>query len=254
MGAGESFFMGLSIPELLVFLLVALALGMAKAGIGGLGLAVVPVMALLFGARESTGVILPMLITADIMAVAYYRQHAVWKNITSIMPWVVVGIIAGLVTGRLINASQFRIIMVSVVWAMMALMVISDIRRRQLSEGDNRWYYTAILGMAGGFSTMIGNAAGPVFTLYFLSLHLKKNEFIGTGAWLYLIMNTGKLPLQAIVWKNINGEGLLLGLAAIPLIASGIYLGIKLVKLFPEKVYRYFVIATTMLASLILLI
>ena len=53
---------------------------------------------------------------------------------------------------------------------------------------------------------MIGNSAGPVFTLYFLAMRLPKKEFIGTGAWLYLIINTGKLPLQALVWKNISLE------------------------------------------------
>ena len=83
-----------------VFLLLALLLGMAKAGLSGLGLAVVPVMALIFGAKESTGVILPMLITADIMAVIYYRQHAVWKYIFRILPWVATGIIIALIIGN----------------------------------------------------------------------------------------------------------------------------------------------------------
>ena len=81
---------------LVLFLFLAVLLGMAKAGLGGLGLAVVPVMALIFGAKESTGVILPMLITADIMAVIYYRQHAVWKYILRILPWVATGIIIAL--------------------------------------------------------------------------------------------------------------------------------------------------------------
>jgi uncharacterized membrane protein YfcA len=64
---------------ILLFFLLALCIGMAKAGLGGLGLAVVPVMALIFGAKESTGVILPMLIAADIMAVIYYRKNAEWE-------------------------------------------------------------------------------------------------------------------------------------------------------------------------------
>jgi uncharacterized protein len=237
-----------------LFLLLAILLGMAKAGLSGFGLAVVPVMALIFGAKESTGVILPMLITADIMAVIYYRQHAVWKYIIRILPWVAAGIIIALFIGNLINNKQFRIVMLSVVWIMLILMVVNDIWKKESDEIPHNMFFGSLMGLAGGFATMIGNAAGPVFTLYFLSMRLTKKEFIGTGAWLYLIMNTGKLPLQIIVWKNITLTSLVPGLISIPFIALGIFLGIRIVKLFSEKVYRYFVIITTIAASLLLLL
>ncbi|MFN8239707.1 MAG: sulfite exporter TauE/SafE family protein [Bacteroidales bacterium] len=245
---------GLSLPGFLLFLLVALCIGMAKAGFGGLGLAVVPVMAILFGPRESTGVILPMLITADILAVIHYRQNAEWKYIIRVLPWVAGGILTGLITGRFINPGQFRILLLGVVWIMLALMVINDIRAKRNEDVPHNVAFPAAMGFSGGFATMIGNAAGPVFTLYFLSMKLRKNEFIGTGAWLYLIMNTGKLPLQAIVWKNISAHSLFLDLIAIPFIAAGVYLGIYLVRLFPEKVYRYFIIFTTIATSALLLL
>jgi uncharacterized membrane protein YfcA len=237
---------------ILLFLLLALCIGMAKAGLGGLGLAVVPIMALIFGAKESTGVILPMLIAADIMAVLYYRKNAEWKYILSILPWVAAGIITGMVVGNHVNSGQFRVVMISVVWTMLFLMVVNDIRKKGGNELHGNIFFTALMGLGGGFATMIGNSAGPVFTLYFLSMRLSKNEFIGTGAWLYLIMNTGKLPLQAFVWKNITTSSLLLGLVSLPFIAAGIFLGIYIVKLFPEKFYRYFVIVTTLGTSVLL--
>ena len=237
---------------LLLFFAVALVVGMAKAGLSGLGLAIIPVMALIFGAKESTGVILPMLITADIMAVIYYRRNAVWKYIIRILPWVTLGIIVALITGNLINNNQFRIVMISIVWIMLILMVFNDLRNKYESTFPGNRYFGAGMGFAGGFATMIGNSAGPVFTLYFLAMKLPKKEFIGTSAWLYLIMNTGKLPLQALVWKNITLSSLVLDLIAIPVIASGIFLGIRIVKLFPEKAYRYFVIITTLGSSVLL--
>ena len=237
---------------LLLFFVVALVIGMAKAGLSGLGLAIIPVMALIFGAKESTGVILPMLITADIMAVIYYRRNAVWKYILRILPWVTLGIIIALITGNLINNNQFRIVMISIVWIMLILMVLNDLKKNNESLIPENRYFGASMGFAGGFATMIGNSAGPVFTLYFLAMKLPKKEFIGTSAWLYLIMNTGKLPLQALVWKNITLSSLTLDLIAIPVIAFGIFLGIHIVKLFPEKAYRYFVIITTLGSSVLL--
>jgi hypothetical protein len=238
----------------ILFLLLALLLGMAKAGLSGFGLAVVPVMALIFGAKESTGVILPMLITADIMAVVYYRQHAVWKYIFRILPWVAAGIIIALITGNLINDNQFRIVMLTVVWIMLILMIVNDIWKKESDVIPHNMFFGSLMGLTGGFATMIGNSAGPVFTLYFLAMRLTKKEFIGTGAWLYFIMNTGKLPLQIIVWKNITLTSLIPGLVSIPFLALGIFLGIRIVNLFSEKVYRYFVIVTTIASSLLLLL
>jgi uncharacterized membrane protein YfcA len=237
---------------LLLFLFAALILGMSKAGLSGFGLAAVPIMALIFGAKESTGIILPMLIAADIMAVIYWRQHAVWKYIIIILPWVALGIITALITGNMINNSQFRVLLLSIVWIMLILMVFNDIRKKKSDSVPESRIFSSLMGFTGGFATMIGNAAGPVFTLYFLSMRLPKKEFIGTSAWLYFIMNTGKLPLQVLVWKNITLNSLIPGLIAIPLIALGIFLGIRIVKLLPENVYRYFVILTTIATSVLL--
>jgi hypothetical protein len=238
----------------LLFLLSALIIGMAKAGLSGLGLAMVPLMAMIFGAKESTGVILPMLIAADIMAVIYYKQHAVWKHIIRVIPWAAAGIIIALIVGNMINNNQFRILLLTIVWIMLILMLVNDFRKNKGEEIPENHLFASAMGTVGGFSTMIGNAAGPVFTLYFLAMKLPKKEFIGTSAWLFFLINSGKLPLQAFVWKNITVKTLTAGAVSFPVIALGIYLGIHIVKLLPEKVYRAFVIITTLLTSLLLFI
>jgi len=247
-------FPGLTPVNTLLFIAAALLIGMSKAGLSGFGLAMVPLMALIFGAKPSTGVILPMLIAADIMAVIYYHRSAVWKYIIRILPWAAAGVIIALITGKMVNNNQFRVVMMTVVWIMLILMILNDIRSKKGSEIPESPLVASLLGLAGGFATMIGNSAGPVFTLYFLAMRLPKKEFIGTGAWLYLIINTSKLPLQAMVWKNISWNYLMLDLISVPFIALGILIGIHVVKLFPEKIYRYFVIGTTLVTSVLLFI
>ncbi len=250
----HSLYPSLTTGYLLLFLLVAMVIGMSKAGLSGFGLVAVPVMALVFGARVSTGVVLPMLIAADVMAVIYYRRNAVWIYILRILPWAAAGVLIALVTGKMVNNNQFRLVMMTVVWIMLILMILNDIRSKKGSSIPENRLFASLMGLAGGFSTMIGNAAGPVFTLYFLAMRLPKKEFIGTGAWLYLIINLAKFPLQAFVWKNISGNLLMLDLIAVPFIALGIVAGIQIVKLFPENVYRYFVIGTTLVTSVLLFI
>jgi uncharacterized membrane protein YfcA len=135
---------------------------------------------------------------------------------------------------------------------MLILMLSNDLRRKKGREIPENHFFASVMGLTGGFSTMIGNAAGPVFTLYFLAMHLPKKEFIGTSAWLFLILNTGKLPLQAIVWKNITQNTLFAGFVALPVLIAGFFLGIWIVKLLPEKIYRVFVIITTLSTSALL--
>ena len=107
---------------------------MSKAGLSGFGLAMVPLMALIFGAKPSTGVILPMLIAADIMAVIYYHRSAVWKYIIRILPWAAAGVVIALITGKMVNNNQFRIVMMTVVWIMLILMILNDIRNKKGTE------------------------------------------------------------------------------------------------------------------------
>ena len=62
-----------------LFILAALCTGLAKAGLSGVSLISVFVIAELFGAKSSIGVVLPMLIAADLMVFPAYRKYASWK-------------------------------------------------------------------------------------------------------------------------------------------------------------------------------
>ncbi len=243
---------GLNQDVFILLMLSALMTGMTKTGINGLGLVSVPLMAIAFGARESTGVLLPMLIAADIYAVIYYHRSANWPLILKILPAAILGIGGGIITGKLISAEQFRILLSILVLCMVIIMVVRDLAKKSGKVPD-KWWFAGILGVIGGFATMMGNAAGPVFAVYLLSLRQPKYVFIGTGAWLFLIVNLIKVPFHVFVWDTITLDTLTYDLFAIPVIILGGLLGIKLVKLFPEKVYRWFVIITTCLSAGLLL-
>ena len=237
--------------ELVLWAICALLVGMSKAGIKGIGLVIVPVMATLFGARPSTGIVLPMLITADIMAVIYYRRSVRWVYIRKLLPWALAGVLGGMVVGDLINEAQFRLLLAAIIVGMLALLIYNDVRKRK-NIPDNH-AFAGFMGLTGGFTTMVGNAAGPVFSIYLLAMRLPKNVFIGTGAWFFFIINLSKVPLHVFAWETIHARSLMVDLLAVPLIVAGMFAGIRLVKLFPEKVYRYFVIVMTLLGAAIMI-
>lgn len=243
-----------SLSGILLLVLASFLLGFAKAGMKGTGLVIVPIMAAIFGAKASTGILLPMLIIADIMAVIYYRRNAQWKFIIKLLPWTALGIVIALIVGNRINEDQFRITLTVIVILMLILMIVKDLGKKKEGRIPDNRSFAIIMGIIGGFATMIGNSAGPVFTVYLLAMGMPKKEFIGTGAWFFLIINISKLPLHIVFWETITFKSLALDLATIPLIAAGILSGIWLVNIFPEKAYRYFVIAATLVSALVLFI
>ena len=110
------------------------------------------------------------------------------------------------------------------------------------------------MGVAGGFTSMVGNLAGSVMAIYFLSMRLPKNAYIGTTAWFFMVINWFKIPFHVFAWKTITIDTFYLSLATLPAIILGAYLGIGLVKIIPEKVYRWFIIGMTLLAAIMMLI
>jgi uncharacterized membrane protein YfcA len=245
-------FQDISILGWLAAFVAAMLIGMGKTGLSGAGNISIPLMAILFGGKPSTGIILPMLCVADIFGVLYYHRHAEWKEIFKLLPWAFAGIIIALVIGKYLSDKTFKNIIGIIVLASVGLMFWQDYRKDAFKVPEQRWY-SGIFGLTGGFATMIGNAAGPIMAIYLQSMRLAKNSYIGTGAWFFLIVNYSKVPLQIIFWKNITWSTLGFVSVLIPAIALGAYLGVKLVKLLPEKAYRIFILVSTAVSAFFLL-
>lgn len=243
----------LNIFQWTILSLTALCIGMSKTGVQGMMLLVVPYMAMAFGAKESTGVILPMLCLADILAVAYYKRIADWKVVAGLLPSAVLGFFVAIFVDKLIPANEFRLLMGWTLVLALVVMIWSELWGKE-NKWMRKWWYSSIFGLLGGFTTMIGNAAGPVLSVYLLSMRKEKMEYIGINAWFFLVVNLLKVPLQVFVWENITWKTFSLNLVMLPIIATGAWLGIRLVRLFPEKAFRRFIQIVTILSVVMMLV
>lgn len=243
----------LSLTDWGLILFCSFLVGMSKAGVPGVSIAVIPILAILFGGKQSTGILLPMLIMADVFGVSYYHRHANWMHILKALPWAFIGVLIAMLIGNRVNDHQFKAIIAIVIFASITLMVWRD--RKNTSNGiPNNWMFAAMMGLAGGFATMIGNAAGPIFAIYLLALKLPKNEYIGTAAWFFFIINLFKFPLHVFNWHTISWNSLLLDAVALPAIALGAFIGIWLVKKVSSQLYRWIVIVVTVLSAILMLV
>lgn len=236
-----------------ILAVAALCIGLSKTGVQGLMLLVVPYMAMAFGAKASTGVILPMLCMADIVAVAYYKRIADWKVVAKLLPTAVLGFFLAILVDRLIPTEGFRQLMGWTLALALAVMLWSELCGKE-NRWLRKWWYSALFGLLGGFTTMIGNAAGPVMSVYLLSMRKEKMEYIGINAWFFLVVNLLKVPLQIFVWENISWASFSLNLLMLPIIGVGAWLGIRVVKLLPERAFRRFILVVTILSVAMMLI
>ncbi len=233
----------------IVLIISALFTGMAKTGVFGLGTLVAPLLASFFGGKVSAGLLLPMLSMADIVAVIYYSRHASWPHLWKLFPFAAAGVIIAIWVGEVINDNTFKAIMAIFILGGLPVMIW----REQLKFAkplQGNWFWGGFFGISGGFSTMIGNAAGPIMSLYLLAMQLPKNVLIGTGAWFFLVINLFKIPFHIVVWETITPQTFTLNLIMLPVIITGGILGIHIVKIIPEKPFRWLVIIMTTLASL----
>jgi len=232
---------------------LGLCIGLSKTGFIGITVFIMPVIAVIFGARESTGIILPLLCFADILAVWYYHSQAEWKYILRLIPWTLVGFGAALFVDKLVPVQEFKYLMGGCILAGIAVMLWNDLHFKK-KPPPSTWWFSAIFGIAGGFSSMIGNVAGPIMTVFLLSIRLPKNNFVGTSAWFFLIVNYLKLPLQIFAWNNITAKTLLFDLTLIPAVIAGVILGIYLIKKISEPIYRKTMIILTLVSTVFLFI
>ena len=234
-----------------LILLAAFFIGLSKAGLKGIDMMNVTIMAIVFGSKASTGIVLPLLCIADIIAVSYYHRHVQWNHFWKLIPWMAIGILVGVYVGKDMNEAVFRKIMAVIIIVTVAIMIALEMRKNPLIPTNK--LFVANMGLAAGFTTMLGNLAGAFSNIYFLAMRMSKNDFIGTAAWIFLVINLFKLPFQVFLWKNITLESLYTDLLLLPAMLIGFWVGLRIVSKIKDDNYRKVVIVLTFLGAIVLL-
>ena len=239
--------LSLSTSAFFYVFLAAFITGFSKTSIGGMGILAVLLMALAIPGKASPGVLLPMLIMADIFAVIYYRRDAKWSILIKILPITAIGIVLGYFVVDFIPQELFQKTLGVIILMMLALSLYLENRKGSIGEKQNP-VFTAFVGISAGVSTMIANAAGPIFSVYFLQLGLKKENFVGTRSWLFLILNVFKIPFSAGLGL-ISLESLKLDLVFFPAILIGAFVGYKVLKLINLKLFKWLIRVAVLIAA-----
>jgi len=181
-------------PQYLLFLaFIALFTGFIKGGMPSLGALLSATVALVFPPRDALGITLCFLLVGDTVAVSLYWRLAHWQELKKMILPVLAGIGAG---GLLLNSLDNSNLGLTIGLVVLLLVLMEPFRPQLTTLAlEHPGIARSVSGVGAGIATTIGNAAGPILSIYFLVLNLDKRAFIGTGSIFFLFVNVSKLPI-----------------------------------------------------------
>ncbi|KOV61887.1 sulfite exporter TauE/SafE family protein [Streptomyces sp. MMG1121] len=239
----------------------ALLVGFSKTAVSGANTVSLAIFAAVLPARASTGVLLPVLIAGDVLAVLTYRRHAHWPTLWRLFPAVAAGVVLG--TLFLVWADD-GVVRTSIGAILLLMAGVTLWRRRRAERTGGQDEPDAVAsrtgrtkarsyGVLGGFTTMVANAGGPVMSMYLLSAGFRKLGFLGTSAFFFLIVNVSKVPFS-VGLGLIDGNSLLLDAALAVFVVPGALFGRWAVNRINQRLFEQLVIAATIVGGVQLLL
>ncbi|MFT6390309.1 MAG: putative membrane protein YfcA [Cellvibrionaceae bacterium] len=239
-------------PNILFFLFfIALLTGFVKTGLPALGGFISVLMVIVFPPKDALGITLFYLLAGDLMAVSFYWRQADMIELRRLLPMIFIGVGSGILVLKFVNNDVLGLI----IGIMIVFFVSLEPFRARVTEWAMRriFWVRNLSGWLAGLTTTVGNAAGPVLTLYFLLLKLDKHSFTGTAALFFLTVNVTKLPLYGAI-GIFKDYYLWSVLVTIPFVFVGGFFGRRFLDWIPQQRFTQAILFFTGLAGVILII
>jgi uncharacterized membrane protein YfcA len=245
----------MSISLILLLVLIGFLTGLSKTAIGGIGMVNAALLASVLPAKESTGVMLILLITGDLFAIGVYKKHVEWKVLQKLIWPVIAGVCVG---AYFLSHSTNESLKKTIGWIVLLLVAFYPISQRlQKRDLDISTRFPrslgASLGSMAGFMSMVANSGGPPMSIYLL---LRKNSvmnFLGNTAWFFFIINVFKLPFT-LALGLLDFHSFHYIFPALPAVPIGAVIGRKLVSRINQDLFQKITLITAALAGLNLIL
>lgn len=204
--------------------------------------------------KQASGLVLPLLIFGDFVAVLSYRAHTQWRYLWKLMPWTAAGVVLGYLALGHISDETARILIGVII---VSLCMLGYWRRyisapRQETETWH-WALAAAVGVTAGFITLVANAAGPLMAIYLVAMRLPKMQFVGTAAMFFMALNLFKVPFM-IDLGLITAQSFEFNLALAPAVLLGAFAGRWLLMRINQQLFEQLVLGLSAIAGVLLIV
>jgi uncharacterized protein len=219
-------------------LLAVACIGLGKGGFAGLGALATPIASLVLPPAIATGILLPVLISQDIVSVCSFRKE--WNR--WIVAWMLPGALAGIGLGwffaRNVNEDGLTALIGMVTVAFAAHRIWIERGHRIVAPSDSPGWVGLLFGVGTGFTSQVAHAGAPPFQMWVTPRKLPHTVYVGTNSVLFAAINWLKVPayvqLGALTPSVLLAAAMLIPVAIICTLAS-----LKLVRRMPgPRFYR----------------
>jgi uncharacterized membrane protein YfcA len=218
-------------PDLYFWIIAVLAVfivALSKSGlVGSLGLVAVPMLSLVMPARDAAGMMLPLLLVMDAIAIWTYRKDADWRILKIMLPGAMIGTLIGWALWAVVSDAMV-LLFVGVLTLLFILDALLPLRKKFEGLPPSRPWGTFWGGFAG-FTSFISHTGGPPFQIYVLPQKLTPVNYSGTTAFFFAIVNTAKL-VPYFFLGQLNVSNLTNAVILAPLAVVGVIVGVWLVR------------------------
>ena len=233
----------------LLLALGATGIGVSKSGLAGVGLVHVLIFAFVFGARASTGILLPLLLIGDVCAVSLLGRDVRWATVRRLMPPAIAGVVLGWLLLERLDETDFRPLIGGIILLLAAGQLVRLWRPQWLATVPHSRGFAILMGGLTGVTTMLANAAGPIVALYLLAVSLPKERLVATIAWFFLLLNAIKVPFSANLGL-IDPATIALDFVLAPAVLGGLLCGRWIVRRLPQRTFDTLLLAFSAVAAL----
>ncbi len=218
-------------PDLYFWIIAVLAVfivALSKSGlVGSLGLVAVPMLSLVMPARDAAGMMLPLLLVMDAIAVWTYRKDCDWRILKIMLPGAMLGTLIGWALWTVVSDAMV-LLFVGIITLLFILDALLPLRKKLEGLPPSK-PWGAFWGGFAGFTSFISHTGGPPFQIYVLPQKLTPVGYSGTTAFFFAIVNTSKL-VPYFFLGQLNVSNLTHAAILAPLAVVGVLVGVYLVR------------------------
>lgn len=178
----------------IVFAVVAFMIGIAKGGLGGMvGALAAPIMTFVMPIDQVIGLILPVMMFADIFGLAFHWRKWNARLILLLLPGAIIGVTIGtlFITNTPTEALQKALVIIIVLFVLYKLLEKQILG--SLTYQSKNWHGWAA-GTITGFSSALAHTGAPPVNIYLLMQKLSPRVFVATAALFFFTLNWIKVP------------------------------------------------------------
>jgi uncharacterized membrane protein YfcA len=232
---------------------VAFMISLSKGGLGGmLGVLATPMMALVMPANQVLGLLLPIMLLADLFALAFNWRKWNARLVWLLIPGAVIGVTIGTVFIANVSTHVLKIGLAVISLSFVVYKIFEKRILRSLNYQERTWHGW-LAGTTAGFASSLAHSGGPPIIIYFMLLDVSTEIFVATSVLFFAILNWVKVPYYLYV--HLFDLHKLWQIAwVIPLVPLGAWFGRWMATKISKQVFDGIMVGLLALAGLLLLI